>query len=567
MWFSIHYTLNKTGDSGMRRLIALTVSVLVLQTLALPVPAADENEEQVLRAAGIPTDGPALKTFFRNRTIDGADNARLEALVRQLGDDSFLVREQASRKLVAIGPRAREALVAARKDPDPEIAHRAEECLRQIKEAASTTVLVAAVRVLARHQPAGAAEVLIGYLPYAEDEIIADEVRSALVLLALRDGKAEPALLAALEDGSAARRGAAGMALARRGVKDHAGVRKLLDDPDLRVRLRVGMALTLAKDKDAMPALLRLLDQLPLEETGVLEDLLYRLAADKAPTVAAGTDPGARRKFREAWEAWWKENQIGIDPERLAKLSQPAGCTLVVLLDAGKVLDLDPLNRENWRVEGLDFPLDVQLLPGEEHILAAEHHANRVTERDRKGKVVWEYKVAGPLVAQRLPNGNTFIATQERVFEVDKDNKELYSYSRPAGDFFMKVQKLRNGDIACVTRLGGSRYVRLTPDGTDFREVKSFGVELMTSGGRIDVLPNGHVIVPERDSNRVAEYDANGRLVHEVAIEQPVAAVRLPNGNTLVTSFTQLRAVELTRDGKEVWQYKADTKVTRAFRR
>jgi hypothetical protein len=50
-------------------------------------------------------------------------------------------------------------------------------------------------------------------------------------------------------------------------------------------------------------------------------------------------------------------------------------------------------------------------------------------------------------------------------------------------------------------------------------------------------------------------------------VEEPVAAVRLPNGNTLVTSMTQNRAVELDRAGKEVWQYKGETRVTRAFRR
>ena len=34
----------------------------------------------------------------------------------------------------------------------------------------------------------------------------------------------------------------------------------------------------------------------------------------------------------------------------------------------------------------------------------------------------------------------------------------------------------------------------------------------------------------------------------------------------LVTSMTQHRAVELNRAGKEVWEYRADTRVTRAFR-
>ncbi len=92
-------------------------------------------------------------------------------------------------------------------------------------------------------------------------------------------------------------------------------------------------------------------------------------------------------------------------------------------------------------------------------------------------------------------------------------------------------------------------------------------MDLRTSGGRLDVLPDGHVLIPERAHNRVVEHDGDGKVVWEATVEEPVAAVRLPNGNTLVTSMTQNRAVEIDRAGKEVWQYKADTRVTRAFRR
>ena len=88
-----------------------------------------------------------------------------------------------------------------------------------------------------------------------------------------------------------------------------------------------------------------------------------------------------------------------------------------------------------------------------------------------------------------------------------------------------------------------------------------------TSGGRIEVLPGNHVLVPERQHNRVVEYDAQGRAIWELPFREPIAAVRLPNGHTLVTSYIQNRAVELDRDGREVWEYRRDTKVTRAFRR
>ena len=92
-------------------------------------------------------------------------------------------------------------------------------------------------------------------------------------------------------------------------------------------------------------------------------------------------------------------------------------------------------------------------------------------------------------------------------------------------------------------------------------------VYVQTSGGRIEVLPSGHVLIPELKNNRVVEYDTDGKIVWQVPFNEPIAAVRLGNGNTLVTSYNQPRAVELDRAGKEVWEYKTDTRVTRAFRR
>jgi hypothetical protein len=44
--------------------------------------------------------------------------------------------------------------------------------------------------------------------------------------------------------------------------------------------------------------------------------------------------------------------------------------------------------------------------------------SGRVTERDLKGKVLWEKQVLEPLMAQRLSNGNTLITTRGRYFSI-----------------------------------------------------------------------------------------------------------------------------------------------------
>src|SRR5262249_35431715 len=227
-------------------------------------------------------------------------------------------------------------------------------------------------------------------------------------------------------------------------------IRKLLEDPEPLVRLDVGLALAEAKEKDALPVLIALLDVLRPDQTVALEDALYLLAGDKAPAGVPGSDAAARRAYRETWQAWWREHGASVEFAKLTTPSKVLGYTLVVLLDEGKVQEIDATKRVLWKIEELGFPLDVQYLP-DDHVLIAEQGANRVTERDLKGKIVWEKQVLEPLMAQRLPNGTTLIASRQQIIEVNRDGKTLATHSPPNGEYIMRALKLRNGDLAMVT--------------------------------------------------------------------------------------------------------------------
>src|SRR5438105_14030390 len=69
----------------------------------LPAGGADEQpfafDEATLRAAHIGTDGSRLLEFFRQRTLSTAERRHLQALVGQLNDDDFAVRERATAAL------------------------------------------------------------------------------------------------------------------------------------------------------------------------------------------------------------------------------------------------------------------------------------------------------------------------------------------------------------------------------------------------------------------------------------------------------------------------------------
>jgi HEAT repeat protein len=537
--------------------------------LAAPTRGADSTrpdplaaDEQRLQEARVGTDGPALLEFFRKRTATDARLFDIEGLIRRLGDDSYEVRQKASADLAALGPVALPLLRQALKDRDVEVVRRAEECIRLIEQEYNATVVPAAVRVLAARKPPGAVEVLLGYAPFADDDTVADEVRNALAALAVHDGKPDPGLVAALADKAPARRAAAGVALARAGVAEQrAGVRTLLEDPDASVRLRVALALVAKRDKEAVPVLIALLGQLPAGQRWPAEEVLYRLAEDQAPAVPARSDEAGRQKYLDAWKDWWAKHGDKVDLARLDATPALHGYTMMILLDQGQLVEVDAKNNVRWTISGLQFPLDAQYLPGD-RVLVAENMANRITERNLKGEVLWAHDIDMPLMAQRLPNGNTFIGTRTRLVEVNREGKELFSYARPGGELFMRAARLRNGDIACVT--AGGAFVRLDRSG---KELYTFPVDIQTYGGRIEVLPNGRVLVPQYSTNKIVEQDPEGKELWAVDFQVPIIATRLPNGNTLVTSFNQHRAVELDPKGREVWEYKTDTRVTRAWRR
>jgi hypothetical protein len=103
---------------------------------------------------------------------------------------------------------------------------------------------VVAARMLAIRKPAGTLDTLLTYVPFYEGDDLLVEVRAALVAVAIRDGKLDPALATALADALPQRRALAAEVVSRAASTPElrAGVRALLADKDLTVRLRAAMA-------------------------------------------------------------------------------------------------------------------------------------------------------------------------------------------------------------------------------------------------------------------------------------------------------------------------------------
>jgi HEAT repeat protein len=297
----------------MNRLIQSLSSLMfsVLIVLAAPScgPATEgRDDERTLTNAGLSSDGAALLAFFQARSRAAVDPDRLLVVLEQLGTSSNAERNLATAEFLGLGPLAVPTLRrAANTLENPELARRASHCLRWLEGPSSTSLPVAAARVLGQRKPMGATDALMAYLPYADSPEVLQGVTAALAAVAVADGKPDPAMLRALTDPIAVRRAAAGVALARAAPPDQVpAVRKLLHDPALGVRLRAAMALAEAHDAEAIPVLITLLADLPVEQRKKVEEYLQQLAGEWSPVVNfSGEDEIARKIRRDAWAAWW----------------------------------------------------------------------------------------------------------------------------------------------------------------------------------------------------------------------------------------------------------------------
>jgi hypothetical protein len=532
---------------------AVLLAPLVLFALGAAPPPADEDtrgDEEILKSAGVSVEGPALLEFFRKRTQGDDLRRRIAVRVRELGDDDFAIRQRATEDLIAVGAPALPALKKAVGSGDLEVVRRATRCLNEIA-ALRVDLPVSAARLLVVRRPPRAVEVLLAYLPDAEDEAVEEEVLSALARLGGAGGKPHPALVAAAHDREPLRRLAAAHVLGRSDVAGHrAEAQRLLRDADLRVRLGAAQVLLSVGFRDAIPPLIPLLEEAPVDLAYQAEDLLVHLAGDAAPAPLEVSSPEARHKSRLAWQTWWTTRGAGADLTAVRAGSPPSltitcQCGVGGAENAGRVEARGPGGKVRWQIADMGNPTCVQLLPAG-RVLIAQYRDRKVVERNREGKVVWEYNPDGlPICAERVTGGNTLIGTLDnKVLLVTPEGKVVLEH-RAAGMVFA-VHKQPNGRILYLTT---GEIVELTTEGVVTRRIRAGNI---ASWGGLEVLPGDRFLVAQYGVGKVVEMDAAGKVLWEWTAGHPASATRLRNGHILVAEAEKRRLVELDRDGKEV---------------
>lgn len=208
--------------------------------------------------------------------------------------------------------------------------------------------------------------------------------------------------------------------------------------------------------------------------------------------------------------------------------------------------------------------------------------ADEVKEYDKNKKVVFTYSRANPDdelgTAVRLTNGATLITEsgkKPRIIEVASTGKILTSTPlQPETDNThmqtRMARKLPNGNYL-VPHLLAFAVKEYTPAG---KIVSTFKTDLPELGGRKGEawpftairLANGNTLVSLTHSNQVVEFDKAGKVVWKISnddfsekpFQDPCGLQRLPNGNTVIASYGASKGIkifEVTPQKKIVWTY------------
>ena len=187
------------------------------------------------------------------------------------------------------------------------------------------------------------------------------------------------------------------------------------------------------------------------------------------------------------------------------------------------------------------------------------------------GKSEWEYR-GGSRDGFILPNGNALIAWSDQVEEVTRDKLAVFFYKRsPENSEIGTTQRLYNGNTL-VTELGvRPRLLEVNPQG---KIVAEFPLQPETDNAHMQTrmarqLKNGNYLVPHLLAFAVKEYSPDGTIVRvfKTDLEElggrkaenwPFTAIRLDNGNTVVSLTHGNKVVELNPKGEIVWKVTND---------
>jgi outer membrane protein assembly factor BamB len=184
------------------------------------------------------------------------------------------------------------------------------------------------------------------------------------------------------------------------------------------------------------------------------------------------------------------------------------------------------------------------------------------------GKILWTYSTGGGNEyddAWMLSNGNILFTRMQYLAEVTPKKEVVWRYDAPKGT-----------EIHCCQPIGLDKVLFIEnglPPTLKVVNIKTKAVEVEHAlpaieppdpktvhpqFRRVRYTAKGTYLVPFLNMGKVVEYDKDFKTVWSYTIKSPWAAIRLKNGNTLITDESDKLTLEVNPKGETVWQLKPD---------
>jgi alpha-glucosidase len=183
----------------------------------------------------------------------------------------------------------------------------------------------------------------------------------------------------------------------------------------------------------------------------------------------------------------------------------------------------------------------------------------------RGGKVVWSYDIPNAQEygdCTMLPNGNIVFSRKSGASEITPGKQIVWNYEAPKGTEIHTSQPI--GDDRVLIMQNGNPAKAMILEKATNKVLKELVLPTRRPDGvhgqfrHIRLTDAGTFLVAHLDLGKVVEYDENGGELWSVDAPSAWAAVRLPNGNTLISGNQHGYVREVNRKGEVVWGLEKD---------
>jgi len=197
--------------------------------------------------------------------------------------------------------------------------------------------------------------------------------------------------------------------------------------------------------------------------------------------------------------------------------------------------------------------------------LVSDNGSDKIYILNSQGEISWEYPVSQCQDLQQLPSGNILFSYYQKkdgaikggVCEITPEKKEVFRYE--INGEVHSCQRLKNGNTL-LTDNNNAQLIEVSPQK---EVVKTISLNTNVKGHKairiVRVLDNGNYLVCLSEDRLVVEYNPKGKVVN--SFKSPgdcFAAIRLQNGNTLISDGSACSVREVNHNGKVVWKITQD---------